>query len=81
METKTYEVPGHCGYKNGARITVNENDKKGFVCEICKQAFEIDYDGNITSLPLSGANLSRIGTIYECGIKPSTPYHEVENCK
>lgn len=76
MKTKTHEVPGHCGHKNGGRITVREGDKQGFVCEICKQAFDIDYDGNITASSLVGMYLRRCDSIVEG--TASGNFHKVE---
>lgn len=78
MKTKTHEIPGHCGYKNGGRITVKEGDKVGFVCEICKQAFEVNYNGDITPMPVMGINvISPKDAIRETSIRPIA-YHDVE---
>ena len=58
---KKHQV-SHCGLKNGETLTLKPGEKIGFVCEGCRELFDVDYDGNVVRSPLNdveGAQVCR----------------------
>jgi len=63
-EIKEYVI-SHCGAKNGKRLILKPDEKVGFVCEVCRGLFDVNYDGEVIRSPIINSEVSVPNVICE----------------